>query len=77
MFDAQYVLDNGGFGTPTQFNSNFNQKPIPGSGPYVVTHVSENELRTIRAEIQIIGARTSHRLILPSSRFLIRDMRRM
>ena len=42
MFDAQYVLDNGGFGTPTQFNSNFNQKPIPGSGPYTVTQVSEN-----------------------------------
>ena len=42
MFDTQYVLDNGGFGTPTQFNSNFNQSPIPGSGPYVVTQVSED-----------------------------------
>jgi ABC-type transport system substrate-binding protein len=42
MFDTQYLLDNGGFGTPTQFNSNFNQKPIPGSGPYLVTQVSEN-----------------------------------
>jgi len=41
MFDAQYVLDNGGFGTASQFNTNFNQKPIPGSGPYLVTHVSE------------------------------------
>ncbi len=42
MFDTQYVLDNGGFGTPTQFNSNFNQNPIPGSGPYDVTQVSED-----------------------------------
>jgi len=42
MFDAQYVLDNGGFGTPTQFNSNFNQAPIPGSGPYIVSGISED-----------------------------------
>ncbi len=42
MFDTQYVLDNGGFGTPTQFNSNFNQAPIPGSGPYIVSGLSED-----------------------------------
>lgn len=42
MYDAQYVLDNGGFGTPTQFNSNFNQSPIPGTGPYLVSSVSED-----------------------------------
>lgn len=42
MYDAQYVLQNGGFGTATQFNTQFNQKPIPGSGPYVVTTVSED-----------------------------------
>jgi ABC-type transport system substrate-binding protein len=42
IFDTQYVLDNGGFGTPVTFNTNFNQKPIPGTGPYVVTDVSEN-----------------------------------
>jgi len=42
IFDSQYVLDNGGFGTPTQFNTNFNQNPIPGTGPYVVSQVSEN-----------------------------------
>jgi len=42
IFDTQYVLQNGGFGTPTTFNTNFNQKPIPGTGPYVVTDVSEN-----------------------------------
>ena len=41
MFDTQYVLDNGGFGTATQFNSAFNQNPIPGSGPYVVSGVAE------------------------------------
>jgi peptide/nickel transport system substrate-binding protein len=42
IFDTQYVLQNGGFGTPTTFNTQFNQKPIPGTGPYVVTDVSEN-----------------------------------
>ena len=42
IFDTQYVLDNGGFGTPVTFNTNFNQKPIPGTGPYTVTDVSEN-----------------------------------
>ncbi|MFI5450513.1 MAG: ABC transporter substrate-binding protein, partial [Candidatus Bathyarchaeia archaeon] len=42
MFDSQWVLTHGGFGTPTQFNTGFNQNPIPGSGPYVVTHVAEN-----------------------------------
>jgi ABC-type transport system substrate-binding protein len=42
LFDSQYVLDHGGFGTPTAFNTNFNQNPIPGTGPYEVTKVSEN-----------------------------------
>ena len=42
IFDTQYVLQNGGFGTPTTFNTNFNLKPIPGTGPYVVTDVSQN-----------------------------------
>jgi len=42
MFDTQYVLNHGGFGTPTLFNSNFNLNPIPGSGPYIVTGAAEN-----------------------------------
>jgi len=42
IYDAQWLLQNGGFGTPTTFNSYFNQHPIPGTGPYVVTEVSEN-----------------------------------
>ncbi len=42
IFDVQWVLDNGGFGTPTSFNSYFNQNPIPGTGPYIVTEVKEN-----------------------------------
>ncbi len=33
----QYVLNNGGFGTPAAFNTNFNAAPIPGTGPYTVT----------------------------------------
>jgi ABC-type transport system substrate-binding protein len=42
IFDTQFVLDNGGFGTPLTFNTYFNQHPIPGTGPYVVTDVAEN-----------------------------------
>ena len=42
MFDTQYVLQNGGFGTPASFNSYFNMHPIPGTGPYVVSGMSEN-----------------------------------
>jgi ABC-type transport system substrate-binding protein len=42
MYDVNYLLNNGGFGTPTQFNQNFNLSPIPGTGPYVVTGESDN-----------------------------------
>ncbi|MDA4129488.1 MAG: ABC transporter substrate-binding protein [Thaumarchaeota archaeon] len=42
MYDAQYLLDHGSFGTPTNVNSYFNQHPLPGSGPYVVSSISEN-----------------------------------
>ena len=42
MFDVNWLLQNGGFGNPTSFNSYFNQHPIPGTGPYVVTGVSED-----------------------------------
>ncbi len=42
MFDTQYVLDHGGFGTPTSINSYFNLNPIPGTGPYMFTGISEN-----------------------------------
>jgi len=41
-FDVQYVLDNGGFGAPPTPNANFNQHPIPGTGPYMVTALVEN-----------------------------------
>ncbi len=40
VFDSQWVLDNGGLGTPTSYNSYFNLNPIPGTGPYVVTQAS-------------------------------------
>ena len=42
IFDVQWLLQNGGFGTPTSFNSYFNQHPIPGTGPYAVTQVVQN-----------------------------------
>ncbi len=43
IFDVQYVLDHGGFGSASGFNTDFNQHPIPGSGPYVVDQVSEQQ----------------------------------
>jgi peptide/nickel transport system substrate-binding protein len=42
IFDLQYVLNNGGFGTPAQFNSYFDDHPAPGTGPYMVTEVVLN-----------------------------------
>ena len=42
IFDSQWVLENGGFGNATSVNSYFNQHPIPGTGPYVVSKVKEN-----------------------------------
>jgi peptide/nickel transport system substrate-binding protein len=40
-FDVQWVMDHGGFGNATVYNTYFNQHPIPGTGPYVVSQVSE------------------------------------
>jgi peptide/nickel transport system substrate-binding protein len=37
MLDTQYILQNGGFGTPVALNTYFNTHPIPGTGPYVVS----------------------------------------
>ncbi len=42
IFDTQFALDHGGFGTPAAFNTYFNLKPMPGTGPYVVSGVAEN-----------------------------------
>jgi peptide/nickel transport system substrate-binding protein len=42
MYDGQYVLEHGGFGTAASINSAFNQSPIPGTGPYAVSAVSED-----------------------------------
>src|ERR1035438_1486868 len=42
IYDTQYVLNNGGFGTPVLFNPAFNSVPIPGTGPYTVTNVVIN-----------------------------------
>lgn len=44
IFDTQYVLNNGGFGTPTLYNPAFNSAPIPGTGPYMVTNVVVNSM---------------------------------
>ena len=42
IFDVQWALDHGGFGTPTAYNPYFNLNPIPGTGPYEVTSASQN-----------------------------------
>ncbi|MGA2237681.1 MAG: ABC transporter substrate-binding protein [Candidatus Bathyarchaeia archaeon] len=42
LFDCQWAMEHGGFGTPAQFNSYFDDHPIPGTGPYVVTEVQMN-----------------------------------
>jgi peptide/nickel transport system substrate-binding protein len=42
-YDTQYVLDHGGFGTAAAVNANFDDSPIPGTGPYTITQVSTND----------------------------------
>jgi len=42
IFDTNYVLQNGGFGSPAAVNTAFNNAPIPGTGPYTVTNVVVN-----------------------------------
>jgi ABC-type transport system substrate-binding protein len=37
IFDTQYILEHGGFGTPSGVNTYFNQNAIPGTGPYIPT----------------------------------------
>jgi len=39
IFDTQWALDHGGFGTPVALNTYFDLNPIPGTGPYVVSQV--------------------------------------
>jgi len=42
IFDIQYVLNHGAFGTPAQINSYLDDHPAPGTGPYMVTEVVLN-----------------------------------
>ncbi len=42
IFDGQWALQHGGIGNASGFNSYFNQNPIPATGPYSVTKVSED-----------------------------------
>jgi ABC-type transport system substrate-binding protein len=43
VYDAQYVLQNGGFGTPVSLNTYFNLNAIPGTGPYMVSNVVNSQ----------------------------------
>ena len=56
IFDCQYVLDNGGVGTPAQYNPYFNEHPIPGTGPYMVTEVVLNSHATFEKNPNYWGA---------------------
>jgi peptide/nickel transport system substrate-binding protein len=46
MMDTQFVLDHGGFGNVSGYNSYFNQHSIPGTGPYIVSGYSEDAYMT-------------------------------
>ena len=48
IFDIQYVLNHGGFGTPVQINSYLDSNPAPGTGPYVVSQVVLNSQVTFK-----------------------------
>ena len=37
ILDTQYILENGGFGTPAAVSTYFNTNSIPGTGPYMVS----------------------------------------
>lgn len=43
IYDAQYVLQHGAFGTPVSLNTYFNLNAIPGTGPYMVTSVAASQ----------------------------------
>jgi peptide/nickel transport system substrate-binding protein len=43
IYDVNFVMDHGGFGTPTSINTYFNLTPIPGTGPYYISDVANNQ----------------------------------
>jgi ABC-type transport system substrate-binding protein len=43
LYDAQFMLEHGGPGTPTTINGYFNLNPMPGTGPYTLGQVSNQE----------------------------------
>ena len=43
IYDANFVMDHGGFGTPTSINDYFNLIPIPGTGPYYISNVANQQ----------------------------------
>jgi len=43
VYDINFVLDHGGFGTPTSINTYFNLIPIPGTGPYYISNVANQQ----------------------------------
>jgi peptide/nickel transport system substrate-binding protein len=43
VYDVNFVLQHGGFGTPTSINTYFNLNPIPGTGPYYISDVANEQ----------------------------------
>jgi peptide/nickel transport system substrate-binding protein len=43
IYDVNWVMDHGGFGTPTSVNNYFTLNPIPGTGPYYVSDVANEQ----------------------------------
>lgn len=57
MIDSQFVINNGGFGTPaTGFNTAFNTEIIPGTGPYTITKYVPNTYEEFQQNPNYWGA---------------------
>jgi peptide/nickel transport system substrate-binding protein len=56
IFDTQWLMQHGGFGTPAAFNPYFNGHPIPGTGPYVFDSFSENSYAKFKQNPTYWGA---------------------
>jgi len=57
MVDSQYIINNGGFGTPaTGYNPYFNNVITPGTGPYIITKYSPNSYEEFQQNSNYWGA---------------------
>ncbi len=61
LYDVQYVLNNGGFGTVTAVNPYFNLHPPPGTGPYVVIGVQSGAYVSFTQSLDLLGQKSDSR----------------